>query len=386
MRVNLFTNLTGFPKGTATANRIRMIGKSIQLSSIPFVVYTNYVKYEPDNDEKEGVDDEIRFNYLCRRTKSPFKVLRMLFFAGGLINLFKVLKSFNPKEDIVYIYAHGHIFNLVTLLMCNFFGLKVIQEINEWYHRDLRKIIATYIMERPVMKYSRGVISISEYISDKIRSINPQMNILNVPILEDTSKFNLVEIKNIKNYCFWMGDVDGYLRDIKFILNILFRAKEELDITIPFIVSGPLSSSSEEVLREYCENNNYNFEQNVKLLGFISEDKLLKYCSEAYFFIVPLWDDERSKARFPTKIASFMSSGQPIITCEIGDVAKFLTDEVDVLFFKPDNIGSALKVLKKLLEDKSLYSRIYLNSRKKSIQILDYSSYANDFKVFLTKI
>jgi len=67
MRVNVITNLTGFPFGTANAKRINLIGKSILASGFDYRVLTNSIQINKYNTKIKGTIEGITFEYLHQK-------------------------------------------------------------------------------------------------------------------------------------------------------------------------------------------------------------------------------------------------------------------------------------------------------------------------------
>lgn len=388
MRVNLITIQSGFPFGTANAKRINLLGKAIIASGNSFRVFTNSIEYNKFNSMLKGDYEGIPFEYLHQRQiKSGLsKSLKIRYFFAGIFRLVGILKNLDKKNDVVYSYNHGTLFNYYLIVLCKFFRLKLIQEINEWYHNDLNRKLERYIVEGPLVKKSDAAVVISETIERKVLEINPDLKVLRIPVLEDFSKSTLKHepVGSITKYCFWMGDVIGYLHDVLFITKALGEVYKT-GVSLEFYISGP---SNDESLNQIVETAiQFGFPaENIKLLGYLDEVELNRYCRDAYFFVVPLWDDERSKSRFPTKIASFMQAGKPVISCRLGEISNLLTDRENILFYKEGNYIDLADKIGELVEDKDLYDKISTNSSQFAIEKFNYMSYKNELKKLIESL
>ncbi|MBK6285945.1 MAG: glycosyltransferase [Draconibacterium sp.] len=297
-----------------------------------------------------------------------------------------MFRKFSKNDDIVYSYNHGNLFNVYIILLCKLFNIKLVQEINEWYHNDLNRKLEKRIIEGPLVKKSNGAFVISETIEKKALAINPNLKLLKIPVLEDFSRSWNVEVeqKASEKYCFWMGDVDGYQNDVFFILKACSEVNR-MGIPLHFNISGPCNNDTLNRIKEIANQFDYppHF---IKLLGYISEEELNTYCNNAFLFVVPLWDDERSKSRFPTKIASFMRASKPIITCNIGEISNLLTDMVNVLYYQEGDFKDLALKIKRLFDDNELYERISNESYSFASKYFNYLSYSNKIKLFLCNL
>jgi len=48
------------------------------------------------------------------------------------------------------------------------------------------------------------------------------------------------------------------------------------------------------------------------MAGFVPRPELLRLYRQSSLLLAPLFDDVRSEARFPTKIAEYLGSGRPV--------------------------------------------------------------------------
>ncbi len=388
MRVNVITNLTGFPFGTANAKRISLIGKSILASGIECRVYTNSIQINKYNTKIKGTANGINFEYLHHKQLSKkLNIFKKIYYTfSGWSRLLLLFRKFSKSNDIVYSYNHGNLFNVFIIVLCKLFGIKLIQEINEWYHNDLNRKLEKLIIEGPLVNKSSGAIVISETIEKKVLEINYDLKLLKIPVLEDFSPMPNSEAKQKpeEKYCFWMGDVDGYLNDVFFILKACSEVYK-MGINLHFYISGPCNNETYNRIKEFANQFNYPF-QLIKLLGYISEDELNFYCNNAFIFVVPLWDDERSKSRFPTKIASFMRACKPIITCKIGEISKLLTNNINILYYQEGDYKDLALKIKSLFDDEDLYERISVESYSFASKYFNYLSYSNNIKLFLCNL
>ncbi len=388
MRVNLITGLSGFPFGTANAKRIGLIGKAILASGNEFRVYTNGIQYNEFNTNSSGIYQEISYEYLHRKVLKTnlSKPLKIICFLSGCLRLFYIFTKFDRGNDIVYSYNHGNLFNVYIISLCRLFKIKLVQEINEWYHNDLNRKLEKKIIEGPLVSKSDGAVVISDTIYKKVNQINPEIKLLKVPVLEDFSDAAINHIENNESgfNCFWMGDVDGYINDVLFIINACARVFKE-GVPVSVHISGPFNNNSFERIQNFALQNNYPAE-NLKLLGYLSEEELHFYCSKAYFCVVPLWDDERSKSRFPTKIATFMQLAKPVFSCKIGEVSNLLTESENIIYYTEGDAADLATKITVLVKDKDFYNRISKKAFEFAAKKFNYLSYSDDFKMFLSSL
>jgi glycosyltransferase involved in cell wall biosynthesis len=178
--------------------------------------------------------------------------------------------------------------------------------------------------------------------------------------------------------------VNGYINDVLLILEacaITYRQGHKLDL----IISGPCNDASRIRLLNKARELEYPPEK-LRLLGYISEEELAGYCRNAFCFIIPLWNSQKSFYRFPTKLASFMFCGRPVLTAQIGEVGEILTDGKDTLFFEPGNATDLAVKIEILFRDPALYEQICMNTRSFAEKQFNYSVYELPLKQFFTTV
>jgi len=387
MIINLVTNVGGFPHGMAPVHRQKMIAKALICSGYIIKIYTNTLVNNDYNTLPYGSHEGIDFYYLHGMTKlNVSKLYKWYLYIKGIVVLFGIIKKFDPKNDLVYLYSQGSPFNIFVIIYCKIFKIKIIQEINEWYHRQLKRHIETLISEGPMIKWSDGAIVISRNINKKVIKINPEIKTIIIPVLEDACQYQY--LKPIENnsvrYCFWMGEVDTYLLDIESIVKALAKVFQR-GHTLDFFISGPYNVVS--AIRIFEVAAIVGFPSNhIYLLGYLSEDRLLELCRNSYLYILPLLNDERSSSRFPTKVATFMFCGRPLIICPIGDLDEMLRDGENVLFFIPGDVDSLTEKIILLINDELLYNRICENTYKFANTFFNYKEYSNRLNDFVLKV
>ena len=77
------------------------------------------------------------------------------------------------------------------------------------------------------------------------------------------------------------------------------------------------------------------FGDRVDLVGYLSRPELLDLYARAHALLIPLFDDQRSRARFPTKIGEYLAAARPVVTNAVGEIPLYFTDGVDAVVCRP---------------------------------------------------
>jgi glycosyltransferase involved in cell wall biosynthesis len=363
-----------------------MIGKALINAGNNFSLYTNTLSHNPFNNESKGVHNNIPFEYLHGTTSLEIGKMHKLFlYINGILALQRKLRKMSPSTDVVYIYAHGNVFNVITVTLCRIYGIKVVQEINEWDYEEEKAPFKKAIFHNTIARKSDGAIAISRNIRDTVHTINPEMPIITIPVLEDPADYETSAAgENQVPYCFWMGLVNAYIDDVLLIIEACAGAYKQ-NYVFDLRISGPCSSDSRAKITGKARESGFP-EDRLYILGYISEEEISRYCRNAAFFIIPMWNNKKSTHRLPTKLASFMFCGKPVITCRIGEVGEMLSDRETALFFEPGNAGDLVDKITILLNDTTLYNELCRKSRAFAHECFSYAAYENALNQFFVSI
>jgi glycosyltransferase involved in cell wall biosynthesis len=75
----------------------------------------------------------------------------------------------------------------------------------------------------------------------------------------------------------------------------------------------------------------------VIMTGFVDDDQLAALYGSAGGLLLPLFDDDRSRTRMPTKLGGYLASGTPVITCDVGDLTLLLSHQHNAFIGPPDD-------------------------------------------------
>ncbi len=354
INVNCICDGISFPFGEATNQRIIMIGKAILLKGNSFRVFVNCKRpRNPLNTNRSGVYENIPFQHLNTSLEIGLPKWKNAidYYIVGFYNAFKVVRSLGrDKNNIIYLYSQGSLFNAYISFLAFLFKVPVVQEVNEW-PEDLDKF-ENFVYESVMFRWAKGAISISDTITAKINKYKPQgkkINMMLMPILADKNAWAKKNLNgnghvnghvngSINKTFLWCGQVDGYLRDVLLIL----KAYAKFNAVTPgykIVICGKYKTSTEAAINKTMAELNLS-RDNVVLTGYLSDEMLFEQCKTATGLISPLWNDQRSSARFPTKIASYLFASRPVLTCKMGETGKYLVDKENALFFEPgDYVG-----------------------------------------------
>jgi glycosyltransferase involved in cell wall biosynthesis len=383
----------GFPHGTASTNRILLIGRALLSAEVPFYVWHIGPSAVGTNSGMGGIHQGVRWEFLSPSVRRPAsRWLRMVYFFYGCVLLPVRLVS-KRRRICVYCYYQGDALNLWILVVCRLLGIPVAQECCEWWPGTADETFINGLLYSKVMfRWSSGALPISTLIEKRIRQIvGPSYPLARVPVLVDSEEVQREKdtppssVVAGQSYLFWCGMVDGYLRDPLFLIEVLGVLAREHSLKPALVLSGPCSQGARDELHRAVEAVGVESNQLI-ITGFLSEVELFRLATHASVALMPLWDDDRSKTRFPTKLGLYVAAGCPVVTCAVGEVAHYLHDNQTALFANNGDKVDWAKSICKLLISNNLSDEISFNIKSKLFPIFDYKYVSKKIKNLFDEI
>lgn len=354
----------GFPFGTASTKRIRLMGKCLASTGIPFHVWHIGPSAVETNKHKNGEFDGLTFEYLSPSVRRPRTLIVRAFFYlwGCLLLIFRLYRM--RLHGVVYVYYQGNLINLWVLWLCHLLKIPAVQEACEWWPGTANGTRFNEWMYRHIMfRWSNGAMPISQEIEDHIRNLaGADYPLCRVPVLVDPaenitqSQEAVVNADNSQPVFLWCGMVDGYKRDVLFLIDAMAELKTSAGQNSLLRIVGPCTEKVRTELSSYARTKNISAAC-IDIVGFVSDNQLWNYCTHADVLLMPLWDDDRSCTRFPTKLGQYLAAGRPIVTVQIGEMKDFLTEET-AMFYPPSDAVALAQALDRLLVDPALGERL----------------------------
>lgn len=360
----------GFPHGAGNAPRILNIGKALQKAGIEFRVLHCGPSPIAANKTASGVYQGIRYEYTTPSMKRPENALvRFLLYvccAAKLVSRLIALRS-ERQRSAVYIFIQNGPTGVIAAAVCNLLGIPVVQEVNEWWPGTGAPIdtrFTNWLYEGPMFSLATGAIVISSLIEERARAgaqrLKRKLIVLRTPILVDVDKFHpenqVRESRNGEARQFvWCGGVDGYVKDIEFMIRALALVFKK-GMNCQLVIVGGASEGARRRIMQRAETN--GVAGAVVIQGFVEEDRLDEIYQPAAGLLLPLFDDDRSRTRMPTKLGGYLASGKPVITCAVGDLTELLFHERSAYIGPPGDEAAFAENMCSVLRDPATARKI----------------------------
>jgi len=372
----------GFPL-TATAARIINVGKALQAAGIGFRLLHCGPSPVSLNTQKSGVYQGISFEYTTGLKRPKTLLARLPVYARALVGLTWRLCRLRPlrRRTAIYLYSMEGPLVLYTGILCRLLGLPVVQEMCEWFPSDAARPAFTHWLYRKVIfAQATGTLVISKWLEHRVRErsvvANPRLLIHLLPSMVDSQRFvdaspETASVPATVPYFLWCGV--GYTEDVLFLIRVLalvnregYRCKLRI-ISAAFLLWGP------QTILDYAAKQGLPPDA-IDLMGCVDDRTLAMSYKSAAALLLPLWDNDMSRARMPNKLAEYLASGRPAITCRVGDLLDFLFHGVNAYLSKPGDERDFANQMIEILRDPSRANRIGAAGQKTSIDRFDYRS------------
>ena len=329
----------GFPYGAGNAPRIINVGKALQKAGIEFSVLHCGPSPIAANKTAVGVHEGIRFEYATHTLKRPENpVLRIVLYvrcAMVLVARLIALRS-QRRRSIVYIFIQSGPIGVIAATVCRVLGIPVVQEVNEWWPGSGApddSLFTSWLYRGPMFSLATGTLVISSVIEERVqaaaRRLKRPLLVQRTPILVDIDKFDSPKrapacLRGSIPQFVWCGGVAGYSRDIDFMIRALAQVvKKGMPCQLTIVGGG--NDDVRRRIMQYAETQ--GVADAVVITDFVEEDQLNEIYQLSAGLLLPLFDDDRSRSRMPTKLGGYLASGKPVITCAVGDLTDMLAHE-----------------------------------------------------------
>lgn len=396
LHVLLLTRSISFPNGLAPTQRVKLLAKGLVECGLEVTILCTQASEQPhfvENKNVKGVYDGIRYEYTPGTTirSNHFLARRWNELRGILVAIRRLMEMKRKKQPCCVYYYGGILANdpvrWVFYMITQLFELPLVIEMNErpWVLAQAGDLLTKQISPFWGVK---GVIVISSFLREwaeqEKKRMNSHFRILELPILVDVDEQQPMNFDPENPYVLFAGS-PSYDQTIQFILSAMttvWKIHPECRLVITGCKPGePVSESINKMVREQ------RLEGRIELAGYLSRSDLLLRYSRAIALVIPLFDDIRSRARFPTKIGEYLASGRPIVTTNVGEVARYFVDRENAYVCAPGNPNSYGRKIIEVLNNSEESIRVGVEGRQTAEKHFHYSIHtrrlANFFRLLV---
>lgn len=363
----------GFPRGMAQTRRIRMVGRAAIAGGLKFLVL-HIGGSHTVNSQNKGVQEGIHYEYLPGQLTVPTNgfVRKFLYLCGAVLALVRIWRLHRASRGVcVYAWVGRGPFGIFFKGMLRLLGVPVLQEVNEWWPGR-----GEWVRNAISLALTRGSLVISKGIEDRLQGLCNRLYLnnllLRVPALADAAEMEKFPLNGQSHppYLLWCGSIVSYLRDVMFMLEALGLVART-GRRCSLVLAGTTSPEVQRAIHDYLERVALPYER-VRLTGYVSEAELRQLMAHARGLLLPLWDDDRSRCRFPNKLGEYLFSGRAVITSGVGDLKELLLDGVSALLYPPGDVAAFAQKICQVLDDPAHAEVIGSMGRQTAENLLDW--------------
>jgi len=372
-----------FPHGMAATHRVRLLARALQEAGARVRVLCLQAVDRPphvENTAVRGTFEGVPFEYATWTTvrHRSFTMRRLIAawgWAHGALRLVQLRHE--GRLDAVYFWFWDpppSIRQTVFLTLLRLLGVPVVEELNEqpWHlhatatDRALSRLIGV-----------SGYVSISDFLTRWAYGEAPRrgrdLEVIEVPIVVDIYEQTPTDYPGGEPLVVFAGS-PVYDETIRFIL----ASMEQVWRAVPqcrLVVTG--ASPADPAARWLAaEAARLRADSRISFPGYLPRPDLLRLYARAHALLIPLFDDVRSKARFPTKIGEYLAAARPIVTTAVGEIPRYFEDQVNASVCAPGDPALYGAKIVALLNQPDLAAAIGRRGRDTAVERFHYALYS----------
>jgi glycosyltransferase involved in cell wall biosynthesis len=348
----VFGDSFSFPEGYAATNRVFTYAKGFIENGINTHVICFNNEYQFD---KNGFIAGINYYHPFRPVKRDNSfIVRNWYKFTKYLNTIRLINRINKTDKIAatIVYSKDSVTLLFAFLFTWIFGSKLIIENSEhplkYYQSGILKKIIGYCKLQLEILSSDGILLISQKLINLYASkYSDNTKLLLVPSTVDPGRFKGTLKRNTSfEYIGYFGSIN-FDRDNVDLLVRSFASIADKYNDIHLLLGGPCIANDKELLDNLIQN--LKIESKVHILNYLSREEVTQYIKNSKILVLVRNSDLFTDASYPSKLTEYLATGNPVISVKVGEIPKYLQDNVNAFLVDPGDIESLAEKLKLIL-------------------------------------
>jgi len=304
--------------------------------------------------EHRGVQYRTIGQDISSRISLPLATLRYLF--GGCRFLGQA--RLREGRNVLFLYGEPNLESFAFVIWARILGYQVLVDIVEdSYLVSTTAPLASRLKAwsaawatRHMHWFADGIVVISSYLEQKLRSVAGDVPVQLIPISVDLERIPESSggfhwpVKML--YAGSFGEKDG--------IENLIAAFEDVASECPETELIMTGRGSTERMASILERIRVSpFAGRIRYLGYLSDDEYFKVIGECDIPCVVRSPSEFADRGFPFKLGEYLATGRPVVTARVSDVEMYLTDRVNAMVVDPGSVQAIVAAIKYLLADEA---------------------------------
>jgi glycosyltransferase involved in cell wall biosynthesis len=336
----VYLGVSGFPIGLAAIQRQLLVSKGLNKNGWDVsILCAGSVHPKDITIPKEGYFEGIYFKYIFspNRVENFFKrnLQKRISIFFEILELIQLNRK--QKIDAVFISNTNILWYAVVIyLVSKILRFKTVLSLVEIYKGRTNigffKSLNDKLFNRFGLFFFDAYLPISHKLIDHFR--NFKLPYFYFPILVDCKKIEDIQVNLNTDINYVFCGAAGYPKTIDFAIKSFEKAN------VPNAKLILISNGSDHEVKQVelliqrsARSKSILHKQNV------SELELYTYYKNATALLLPLYATVQDEARFPHKLGEYLASGNPVITCNVGELKNYLINRESAFISTPDHIS-----------------------------------------------
>ncbi|HXS54574.1 MAG TPA: glycosyltransferase [Hanamia sp.] len=385
----VYLGCSGFPYGLAEIKKLTLISKSLIIAgNSVIVICENGVHSHAAHSDLQPSGNSEGINYVYT-SGNPYRndsfVKRNLLKIKGRINGIRHIYKLKKRKQLDYAILSTHSFYAVLYYtsLAKLFGFKTILNHVEFYSDAKMKWpqISKWLNDKLYDNYAPKLIDISfpisEFIINHLHKTVPSKKYIKVPILAEFEKYDGAEVLQEPFYFLFSGAA-AYYEIVKFIIDSFCLLKSP-EVHLYLAIKG----NDEDLQKILAYINVCSANDRIKLFSKLTDKQLYDYYQNAKALLIPLRPIIQDEARFPHKIGEYLASGNPVISCNYGEVRHYFNDMETMLIAKAYDPDMFADKMRYVLEFPEEAKKIGEKGKEVALENFNYQTFGTKITDFL---
>lgn len=308
---------------------------------------------------------------------------RIISYMVEIWTLFKLNRK--KKIDVMHVYSGHYIECVIYRIISRAIGAKNIYNYVEYRSALKREGIYhkynSLLMDGNIVRLFDGVICITSYLERKINNKSRKVPTIVIPAICDYEYFDRIGEgrKTESKYIIFCGSA-GYRETIELVIEAWRKSKcKDRGIGLKLIISGK-ESEVEEIRRKRIN------EKEISIETGLPYDELIRKYKECFAAIIPMFNTEQDKARFPNKVCEYSATKSLIVTTRYGEIQRYFKDRKSALIARDCKVESIAMKLDEAIENENENQNIRKEAYKVGIHNFNIKAYRERMKKYLERV
>lgn len=275
------------------------------------------------------------------------------------------------------------------LLLLNWLGvIDLIFNLEEWplsHNISYKRKLWSHLFTVCAFKKCKKLVCVSSYLIAKAIKYNNKARVFKLPALAEFNESNChtsinADGKHEMTRFLYCGNV-GFSEVIETIIGAfenICRLRKNVKVELLLILHG--NELELEKVGDYVNRSEFP----IKIKCKLSEKALFAEYSQASVLLAPLRFTVQDRARFPQKIAEYVSFSKPIITTFVGDIGLYFKSDKSAIFIDDFSLTELGNKMTYSIDNNERMVGIGIEGNAVGRKYLDYKKYITKFGDFVT--